>query len=244
MLITCAYLVEGSAWVMQSLFLAAIADVRERGGKAIEAFGYRYAEGRVDRAALPRPPNGLPERLPRRLRLPNRATPRPRRAGAPGARRSRPGRGRRRPSCSGGRSSRLAGAGPAPALAAFAGRRPARCVALRRDEIEPPALSRFDLDRRHRARRRPGHEARAVHDRPPKPLMPIREMRAGDPAPASRGGRFPAGPLAVGYLAELIEAYFRDGERFGVQLEYLREDQPLGTAGPLPRSRIRPSGCW
>ena len=30
---------------MQSLFLAAIADVRERGGKAIEAFGYRYAEG-------------------------------------------------------------------------------------------------------------------------------------------------------------------------------------------------------
>ena len=45
-LITCAYLLEGSAqWVMQSLFLAAIADVRERGGKAIEAFGYRYAEG-------------------------------------------------------------------------------------------------------------------------------------------------------------------------------------------------------
>ncbi|HET8651961.1 MAG TPA: hypothetical protein VFM13_05260 [Gaiellaceae bacterium] len=45
-LITCAYLVEGSAqWVMQSLFLAAIADVRDRGGKAIEAFGYRYVEG-------------------------------------------------------------------------------------------------------------------------------------------------------------------------------------------------------
>jgi len=45
-LITCAYLVEGSAqWVMQSLFLAAIADVRERGGKALEAFGYRYVEG-------------------------------------------------------------------------------------------------------------------------------------------------------------------------------------------------------
>jgi hypothetical protein len=45
-LITCAYLVEGSAqWVMQSLFLAAIADVRERGGKALEAFAYRYPEG-------------------------------------------------------------------------------------------------------------------------------------------------------------------------------------------------------
>ena len=45
-LVTCAYLVEGSAqWVMQSLFLSAIADVRERGGKALEAFAYRYAEG-------------------------------------------------------------------------------------------------------------------------------------------------------------------------------------------------------
>ena len=45
-LITCAYLVEGSAqWVMQSLFLSAIADVKERGGRALEAFAYRYAEG-------------------------------------------------------------------------------------------------------------------------------------------------------------------------------------------------------
>ncbi len=45
-LVTCAYLVEGSAqWVMQSLFLAAIADVKERGLKALEAFAYRYPEG-------------------------------------------------------------------------------------------------------------------------------------------------------------------------------------------------------
>jgi hypothetical protein len=45
-LVTCAYLVEGSAqWVMQSLFLSAIADVKEHGGKALEAFAYRYAEG-------------------------------------------------------------------------------------------------------------------------------------------------------------------------------------------------------
>jgi hypothetical protein len=45
-LVTCAYLIEGSAqWVMQSLFLSAIADVKERGGKALEAFAYRYAEG-------------------------------------------------------------------------------------------------------------------------------------------------------------------------------------------------------
>jgi hypothetical protein len=45
-LVTCAYLVEGSAqWVMQSLFLAAIGDVKQRGEKALEAFAYRYPEG-------------------------------------------------------------------------------------------------------------------------------------------------------------------------------------------------------
>ena len=30
---------------MQSLFLTAIGDVRERGARALEAFAYRYAEG-------------------------------------------------------------------------------------------------------------------------------------------------------------------------------------------------------
>src|SRR6476619_7771342 len=45
-LVTCAYLVETSSpWVMQSLFLAAIGDARDRGAKALEAFAYRYREG-------------------------------------------------------------------------------------------------------------------------------------------------------------------------------------------------------
>ena len=45
-LVTCAYLVESSSpWVMQSLFLAAIGDARDRGAKALETFAYRYAEG-------------------------------------------------------------------------------------------------------------------------------------------------------------------------------------------------------
>ena len=46
MLVTCAYLVnETSPWVLQSLFLAAIGEARERGAKAVEAFAYRYPEG-------------------------------------------------------------------------------------------------------------------------------------------------------------------------------------------------------
>jgi hypothetical protein len=45
-LVTCAYLRdELSPWVLQSLFLAAIGEARERGSKAIEAFAYRYPEG-------------------------------------------------------------------------------------------------------------------------------------------------------------------------------------------------------
>ncbi len=46
MLVTCAYLVdETNPWVLQSLFLAAIGEARERGAKAVEAFVYRYPEG-------------------------------------------------------------------------------------------------------------------------------------------------------------------------------------------------------
>jgi hypothetical protein len=44
-LVTCAYLVDASSpWVMQSLFLAAIGDARDKGARALETFAYRYAE--------------------------------------------------------------------------------------------------------------------------------------------------------------------------------------------------------
>jgi hypothetical protein len=46
MLVTCAYVVdEATPWVLQSLFLAAIGEARDRGAAAIEAFAYRYPEG-------------------------------------------------------------------------------------------------------------------------------------------------------------------------------------------------------
>jgi hypothetical protein len=45
-LVTCAYLVDPSSpWVMQSLFLAAIGEARDKGAKALETFAYRYPEG-------------------------------------------------------------------------------------------------------------------------------------------------------------------------------------------------------
>ena len=46
MLVTCAYVVDTSSpWVMQSLFLAAIGDARDRGARALETFAYDYVEG-------------------------------------------------------------------------------------------------------------------------------------------------------------------------------------------------------
>lgn len=39
--------------------------------------------------------------------------------------------------------------------------------------------------------------------------------------------------LAVNYKAEMIESYFGNGERWGIQIKYLREEIKLGTAGAL-----------
>lgn len=39
--------------------------------------------------------------------------------------------------------------------------------------------------------------------------------------------------LNLGYRAELIQAYFQDGSDLSVNITYCREDQPLGTCGPV-----------
>jgi NDP-sugar pyrophosphorylase family protein len=68
----------------------------------------------------------------------------------------------------------------------------------------------------------------------PKPLMPIGDKPILDIVIRQlRHHRYTDITLAVGYLAELLMAYFGNGERFGVNLKYSREEQPLGTAGPI-----------
>lgn len=39
--------------------------------------------------------------------------------------------------------------------------------------------------------------------------------------------------LVVGYLSDSIKAYFGDGSQLGLNIEYINEDEPLGTAGAL-----------
>lgn len=68
----------------------------------------------------------------------------------------------------------------------------------------------------------------------PKPLVPL----GGKPileiviTQLQRCG-FHKITLAVGYMGDLIRAYFQDGSKWGVNIDYSFEAQPLGTAGPL-----------
>ncbi|HDY87462.1 MAG TPA: nucleotidyltransferase family protein [bacterium] len=39
--------------------------------------------------------------------------------------------------------------------------------------------------------------------------------------------------ISVGHLANIIQAFFGNGEKWGVNIEYSIEDEPLGTAAPL-----------
>ena len=46
--------------------------------------------------------------------------------------------------------------------------------------------------------------------------------------------------LAIHYLPHVIETHFGDGARFGCEIVYLREEQPLGTGGALRLLPERP----
>jgi len=68
----------------------------------------------------------------------------------------------------------------------------------------------------------------------PKPLMPIGDVPILEIVVRQlKHHGFTRITMAVGHLAELLIAYFGDGSKHGVQIDYSREDRPLGTAGPL-----------
>lgn len=70
----------------------------------------------------------------------------------------------------------------------------------------------------------------------PKPLMPVGEYPILDILLRQLAGQgFRRITLAVGHLAGLIQAYFKEGQDWGVDLEYSYENTPLGTAGPIAR---------
>ncbi len=68
----------------------------------------------------------------------------------------------------------------------------------------------------------------------PKPLMPVGDRPILEIVLAQlRAHGFGRITIATGHLAELIEAFFGDGSRHGLTIDYFREDEPLGTVGAL-----------
>ncbi len=68
----------------------------------------------------------------------------------------------------------------------------------------------------------------------PKPLVPVGDMPILEIVlrQLQRAGVNHV-TMAVGHLANLLMAFFGEGDRLGLYIDYSLEDTPLGTAGPL-----------
>jgi NDP-mannose synthase len=68
----------------------------------------------------------------------------------------------------------------------------------------------------------------------PKPLMPVGDLPILEIVLRQlRRQGVTRITLAVNHLARLIEAFFGDGSRLGLDIAYSLEETPLGTAGPI-----------
>ncbi|WP_405795704.1 sugar phosphate nucleotidyltransferase [Streptomyces sp. NBC_01506] len=88
-----------------------------------------------------------------------------------------------------------------------------------------------------------GSRLRPLTSHTPKPLLHV----AGVPFLAHQLARAAQAGVtrvvfATSYLAELFEPYFGDGERFGLHLEYVTEEKPLGTGGAIRNAARRLRG--
>lgn len=86
-----------------------------------------------------------------------------------------------------------------------------------------------------------GTRLRPLTDTVPKPMLKV----AGRPILERIvlhlvGSGFQRIFLSVNHLAHVIEDHFQDGAKFGCRIEYLREQKPLGTGGPLSLLPERP----
>ena len=84
-----------------------------------------------------------------------------------------------------------------------------------------------------------GKRLRPLTDTTPKPMIPI----AGKPVLLwqmewlKRHG-VDSFVLCIGYLPDRITDFFGDGSKFGVRVDYVFEDQPLGTGGALRNAAV------
>lgn len=75
----------------------------------------------------------------------------------------------------------------------------------------------------------------------PKPLLPLGDLPILDVVLRQLGASgFDRVILTLGHMAPLFRAHFGDGSPYGIQLDYLLESEPLGTAAPLRSLRDPP----
>ena len=79
----------------------------------------------------------------------------------------------------------------------------------------------------------------------PKPLLPIEQRPILDVVLGclARDGCSKV-TLAVGHLGHLIELYCGSGRRWSLQIDYFREDVPMGTVGALAAIAPRPAASF
>jgi dTDP-glucose pyrophosphorylase len=87
-----------------------------------------------------------------------------------------------------------------------------------------------------------GTRLRPLTDNCPKPLLRVGNKPLLETIIASFADHgFRKFYICVNYKAEMIEQYFGDGSRFGVEIRYVREEQRMGTAGALTLIEDRPA---
>ncbi|MBQ9983268.1 MAG: D-glycero-beta-D-manno-heptose 1,7-bisphosphate 7-phosphatase [Lachnospiraceae bacterium] len=73
-----------------------------------------------------------------------------------------------------------------------------------------------------------------VNSEVPKPMIPIMDKPILEyEIECIKKQGFTDVILVVGYLGEVVQNYFGNGDKFGVHIEYVVEENPLGTAGAL-----------
>ena len=86
-----------------------------------------------------------------------------------------------------------------------------------------------------------GKRLRPLTETVPKPMLPVggkpilEQIIAGF---ADQG--FERFTISVNYRREMVQEHFGDGSALGVHIDYIEEDQPLGTAGALSLMKTRP----
>lgn len=90
-----------------------------------------------------------------------------------------------------------------------------------------------------------GTRLRPLTDTTPKPLLPVKGKPIIEHAIENfRRHGITNIVLSIGYKADIIKQYFKDGKQFGVKISYCIEREPLGTGGAVKEASKNIGGTF